>query len=165
MFRNVLKDRYLFHNRPRQELEVHCEAYRRGVATVLPVAAVWHQQGPSFRGAIATLRVEGIDLWHKIVEQGGATDEELAACGRAIWTMHAAGILHADLNMKNLLVRGNEAWVIDFDRGRVVSEVGKIHARDNFMRLKRSIVKHANLLDLDKILEAYVAAGGHSFRI
>ena len=158
--RNILRDKYLLHNRPRAELSVHREAYRLGVATVLPVAVVWKRTGPLFSGSIATLQVEATDLRRRMSEEGGVSPAELAACGRAIWSMHAAGIVHADLNTMNLLVRGDEAWVIDFDKSHIVTEVGRLHARDNFLRLRRSMLKHGVVLHFDSIVEAYEAAGG-----
>ncbi len=158
--KNLFRDKYLLHNRPRQEIELHREAYARGVHTVLPVGACWSRSGVFFRGSVATLKVDADDLYHKVKQGGGALPEELAACGRAIRSMHAAGVLHADLNMKNLLVHGSEAWVIDFDKGRIVSDVGNVHARANFLRLRRSMVNHANILMFDAIVEAYEAAGG-----
>lgn len=158
--KKLFRDKYVFHNRPRQEIELHREAYARGVHTVLPVGVCWSRSGVFFRGSIATLKVDADDLYYKVKKGNGATPEELAACGRAIRSMHAAGVLHADLNMKNLLVHGSEAWVIDFDKGRIVHDVGNVHARANFLRLRRSMIKHANILMFDTIVEAYEAAGG-----
>jgi tRNA A-37 threonylcarbamoyl transferase component Bud32 len=75
--------------------------------------------------------------------------------------MHAAGFVHADLQVKNLVVHDGAAWVIDFDRARIVSEVGRVHARQNFLRLRRSFQKRAlPIAYFDAIREGYQAAGG-----
>lgn len=160
-FGPLLRDRYFVINRPRQELDVHCEAYRRGVHTVLPVAAIWKRTGAVVRGSIATRKVDAEDLLALCGGSGRPAEDDLAACGRAIQSMHAAGVIHADLQLKNVLSRDGEAWIIDFDKAEVVSEVGLVHARQNFLRLYRSFQKH--LLPIgyfDAIRESYEAAGG-----
>jgi 3-deoxy-D-manno-octulosonic acid kinase len=162
----MLNDRYFLFNRPREELHLHRLAYTRGVHTVLPVGAMWTRSGAIVRGALATLKVEACDL-RALVESGERPAErDLAACGRAIRSMHAAGFVHADLQMKNILVGDGKAWVIDFDRARVVSDVGRLHARNNFLRLRRSFQKlDLPMLYFDAIRDAYEAAGGHSVGI
>jgi 3-deoxy-D-manno-octulosonic acid kinase len=162
-FGKFLDDRYLFANRPRHELEVHCEAWRRGVHTVLPVAATWQQSGPVVRGSIATLQVDADDLLALAERRDRPPEADLAACGRAICSLHAAGIIHGDLQIKNLLARNGEAWVIDFDKARIVSEVGGVHARENLLRLKRSFQKrNLPIAYFDAIRDAYEGAGGAS---
>lgn len=161
LFGGLLGDRYLLLNRPIQELTVHRRIYTLGVPTVLPVAAIWRRTGPIVRGSFATLEVDAEDLLAHLTRQDKPNGASLTACGRAIQAMHAVGILHADLQLKNLLVHGPEAWIIDFDKAQFVTEVGYVHARENFLRLKRSFQKHnIPLLYFDQIRESYVAAGG-----
>jgi len=61
--------------------------------------------------------------------------------------MHDAGIVHADLNLKNLLVRDAfdepEAFVIDFDRARLAGRLGLGERMRNLLRLDRSVLKWA----------------------
>ena len=161
MFGKVLGDRFIAVNRPRRELELHCEAYRRGVHTVLPVAAMWSRSGVVLRGSYATLRIDADDLLLLCTGQEKPSEADLAACGRAICSMHAAGVLHADLQIKNLLARAGHGWVIDFDKATLVSEVGLVHARQNFLRLKRSFQKRGIPIGyFDAIRESYEGAGG-----
>jgi 3-deoxy-D-manno-octulosonic acid kinase len=156
----ILSDRYFFMNRPLHELTMHREAYRRGVNTVLPVAAMWKRSGAVVRGSIATLKVDADDLLALCAGGNRPADADLAACGRAIQSMHEAGLIHADLQMKNVLARDGQGWVIDFDKAKFVSEVGLVHARQNFLRLKRSFQKHAIPIGyFDAVREAYEAAG------
>jgi tRNA A-37 threonylcarbamoyl transferase component Bud32 len=57
--------------------------------------------------------------------------------------MHAAGVAHPDLNLRNLLVgESGEVWVIDFDRARMVEGAVPRDRRDRDLeRLARSAAK------------------------
>jgi len=55
--------------------------------------------------------------------------------------MHEAGVWHADLHVKNVLVTGDGVTLIDFDRSRVLSTVPERGRRLNLFRFDRSVVK------------------------
>ncbi len=58
--------------------------------------------------------------------------------------LHDAGFDHADLNLKNVLVRGGEpptAVVLDLDRGRLEDTLPAGARRRNLVRLLRSFLK------------------------
>lgn len=67
------------------------------------------------------------------------------AAGRAVRRFHDAGGRHADLHVKNLLLReteqGMEVLVIDLDRTRIEREVAPRARFTEIMRLWRSLVK------------------------
>ena len=73
--------------------------------------------------------------------------DKAAAIAGAIADMHDAGILHADLNLKNVLVRNPfdapEAYVIDFDRAELTARPTLRQRLANLLRLDRSVVKWA----------------------
>jgi tRNA A-37 threonylcarbamoyl transferase component Bud32 len=88
------------------------------------------------------------------------------AVADAVARMHDAGILHADLNLRNLLVRETagapEVFVIDFDRARVHPELSLDERLGNLFRLDRSAQKWpatrraVGLLDRLRVLRAYL---------
>ena len=65
--------------------------------------------------------------------------------------MHRAGLYHADLNLKNILVqiteRGVNSYVIDLDRARVIKPLGSRMRIRNLVRLYRSLDKQGYLND------------------
>jgi serine/threonine protein kinase len=84
--------------------------------------------------------------------------------------MHRCGIIHRDLNLKNILVRSEggtaRGYIIDFDKSRLSpAEVPPPHAQNNLERLKRSINKldperrHISAADWELFLRAYGEAG------
>src|SRR5262249_8893971 len=76
--------------------------------------------------------------------------------GEAVRRLHDAGFDHADLNVKNVLLRESsgkvEAWIIDLDRGRLVETLDASARRRSLVRLLRSFAK------------THVLAGGVSAR-
>jgi tRNA A-37 threonylcarbamoyl transferase component Bud32 len=92
--------------------------------------------------------------------------EVTSAVVKAVASMHDAGIVHADLNLKNILLRTEgwpfRAWVIDFDKAAMVAEVDFQTRIDNLLRLERSFLKwpssrpFARVSDRLRFLKAYL---------
>ena len=61
--------------------------------------------------------------------------------GKCIRQFHDAGVWHADLNARNIMLDDNlQVFLIDFDRARFTP--GKeVNGQGNLKRLKRSLVK------------------------
>jgi hypothetical protein len=68
----------------------------------------------------------------------------MSAAGRLIRRAHDAGLIHPDLNLKNILVRSGaepEAVLLDLDRGRLVGELSGRARRRMLERFWRSARK------------------------
>jgi len=150
-FRHCSRDWFVtWPPRPFLELTVTHEARRRGVGTPEVVAALvacgW---GPFYRGWLVTRELEGArDLWScfQAEEFATSTTSLMGLVGRAVRLMHHVGVYHADLNMRNVLVRlGSnevEVFIIDFDKGRLFERpVPSSYRRRNLERLLRSVRK------------------------
>lgn len=167
----IWKDRFFGTGRLLENLEIPAEAIRRGVPTPEAVA-LFLVPGPPmlYRGWLAVEEIEdAADLWKKL-----EADEEIPValnlCGRAIRKMHDAGLDHPDLNIGNLLIRHDEAIVIDLDKARLAdSPVSLARRRANLARLDRSYVKHLQptadrrVRFMKGLIEAY-AAGDRELR-
>ena len=90
----------------------------------------------------------------------------LRQAGYSLRLMHAAGIEHADLNLRNILVLdgalGPEIFIIDFDKARLSEgAVPAVRARRNLRRLRRSVDKldrervRVRPQDWDELVDAY----------
>lgn len=158
--RHFIRDTYLFANRPLRELDAHRYAYDRGVPVPAPVGAMWEQHGALFRGAIASLEVPAEDLLAFLTKHRDPPEEALRACGRAIRALHSAGIVHGDLQVKNLLVTEDAAWVLDFDKARRAGRLNQAEAMSNLDRLRRSFLKRElDLRHFECIVEGYYEEG------
>ena len=117
---------------------------RRGLAVPIPLAAIYWRHAASYRAAILVERISNVQALARAL-----TRPHHGAVARAIFAMHNAGVWHADLNAYNILLDGrNQAWLIDFDRGRRRAITPRL--RDaNLLRLRRSLIKVAGTAGLD----------------
>ena len=137
--------------RPFRELAITEELRRRGLRTVEVYAAgVERICGPFYRGCLVTRELpDAKDLWAALQDPSVGPHRlgsVLKATAETLRVMHREGVYHADLNLKNILVRlkpdGVEGYVIDFDKAKLV--LGKLPpplARKNLDRLLRSALK------------------------
>lgn len=160
--------------RPFVELAVTVAARQRGLAAPEVLAAlVARGLGPWYRGWLVTRELKNVrDLWAELQRELPPETKQglLRRAGRSLHLMHARGIDHADLNLRNILVGHEgprpEIYIIDFDRARLFpGPVPAARARRNLRRLLRSV----NKLDPDRarlgpddwscLLDAYDSAG------
>jgi 3-deoxy-D-manno-octulosonic acid kinase len=150
VLRRINHGTYFVGNRALAELRVTEAAAQRGVRVPHVIAGVERRAGI---GYTATLLVRWIPEAHDLatwLDNAAPTDrlEVLRLAGNEIGKMHAAGIGHADLNLRNLVVasrdggEGREVYIIDFDRGRIYdADVPVTRRRRDLLRLARSVRK------------------------
>jgi len=139
--------------RPLHELEVTALLRDAGAPVPRPALAVGRRRfGPVTESAVATFYEEGTIDALAFLEAEVSPDEILrlaAAMGQAVRAFHDAGGRHADLHVKNLLVRKHgdrfEVIVIDLDKARVTPGLTPGERMAQIMRLFRSLVKHGLL--------------------
>ena len=154
--RHFMTKSYLFDNRPLHEIEVHCAAYRSGVAVPMPLGAYWERRGPIYRGAIAVARIEAVHLLDYLSRGGEGKEEALQRCGAALRQMHDAGFIHADLQIRNILMADEGPYIIDLDKARQRTRVSPSAREINLVRLRRSFKKnHVPLKHFDTIRAGY----------
>ncbi len=144
--------------RPFAEVALSEELRARGVDTPELVLAVV-RRGPSgaYRGAVVSRWVEGgkdlADSLAALAREGEPVDGPRVrtawrAVGAAVGRLHAAGVLHADLNARNLLLVSGEGAraeprvvVLDLDRSRRLASLSAGRRASNWARLERSLAK------------------------
>jgi len=154
---------YLFttvaRSRPFREFHILAALHQRGLPVPQPVAALCRHRGVISSGAIVTVRISsartladllpegidslciGLDLW--------------ASVGQCVRRFHDAGVWHADLNARNLLLDDEcRVFLIDFDRARYTP--GRpVRGEGNLKRLKRSLVKLWPVARLSELKSAW----------
>jgi 3-deoxy-D-manno-octulosonic acid kinase len=145
---SVLGERYAGPTRVIRELEVTAGLRAAGAPVPDPVLALARRRRPGFALAIAT--VHEADTMDALAFLRNAPEPErmeraAAAAGAAVRRFHDAGGRHADLHVKNLLLReteaGTEAIVIDLDRGRLAAPPTPRQRAAELGRLGRSLWK------------------------
>jgi len=88
-----------------------------------------------------TARIEGAQTLVDVLPEAKNSTELWADVGKCIRRFHDAGLWHADLNARNILLNSErQAYLIDFDRARFTPGK-KVDGQGNLNRLKRSLVK------------------------
>jgi len=126
-------------SRPFREFNVLASLHELGLPVPRPLAALCEHHGVISSGALMTARIAGAQTLADLLP--GATDTQWADVGKCIRRFHQAGVWHADLNARNILLDAQfRVFLIDFDRARVTP--GKaVNGDNNLARLKRSLVK------------------------
>lgn len=120
----VSRDRYLWlgegRTRAWRELKLLHALHGRGLPVPAPVAARYLRSGLGYTAELVTVRLPGSRSLAELWLSGDIDDEHWRVAGRCIGRFHAAGVQHADLNAHNVMLGGGgEAWLLDFDRGRL----------------------------------------------
>jgi 3-deoxy-D-manno-octulosonic acid kinase len=112
-----------------------------GLPAPAPVAAWYRKTCPvQYRAAIIVERLEDTTPLAELVPD--LDSQGWANVGATIRQFHEARVMHADLNCFNVLVRGGECFLIDFDKSRIMSErAGDGWKVANLERFSRSLVK------------------------
>lgn len=137
----LLGDRYLRSgNRALRELRVSEQARARGVHTPAVQAAAWYEHGVFRRFDLATSFIpDARDLAGALFDDNAARAAHLAAT--LLREMLAAGLVHRDLNLKNVLVARERAYVLDLDRAIMVERVSAAQREAMRARFMRSLDK------------------------
>lgn len=150
----ILAARFLGFARPVNELAVSKRLRDAGAPVPRPAFALARRTvGPLRSCAVATYFEEDTVDAAAFLEARPAPAQVLraaAAAGRAVRSFHDAGGRHADLHLKNLLLRelasGPVCIVVDLDKARAASDATPAERMAELMRLFRSLVKRG-LLD------------------
>ena len=139
----LINDQYLWLGEERTrsfcELRLLAQLRDRGLPVPPPIGAAYQRHGPFYRADLVTGYIDAPSFQTLMLSNQltGATWERV---GRVVRRFHDAGVYHADLNIRNMLVRADgQVFLLDFDRGRLRPQGG--WARQNLDRLERSIHK------------------------
>lgn len=135
---------YTAAGRPVRELRASRAALERGVRVPEPVA-------------VRATRVAGIFWRFTIVTREVAEARNLLAVAAALdpaekrtlservademRRLHEAGVYHADITLKNILLSGSDVYIIDLDKARMPGRPEERMAVENLSRLNRSVEK------------------------
>jgi 3-deoxy-D-manno-octulosonic acid kinase len=138
--------------RPLREARASGEVRRRGIPTPRVVGGAVYPGGPFYRADLVTEYVpDAVDLARLLFEEDHDAEERvdvLVGVGRLVARAAVAGVEHADLNARNVLIEtlpgGTIPLLLDLDRCRV--HPAGLRGEPDVMieRLSRSLRKHAH---------------------
>lgn len=151
---SLLGSLHLGSQRPLQEVAVTEAARTAGVPTLEVLGAVIERVAPGVsRFWLISREVQGArDLLEILRDEPiqQTRSRVLEAASHSVRALHDAGIRHADLNLKNILIGTDtdepRALVIDLDRSCLIgTPLGEADRLANLMRLLRSLRKQSHL--------------------
>ena len=153
MIGKIFKDFFCDGMRPVRELSV-CEAASRGGIKTTEIVAIVKNKvfGPLYKFRLVTKEItESIDLIELLLHSGEnrlfkQKKQIINELAKAVNDMHNVNIYHADLHLKNILVKsdpggGVQVYIIDLDKSKQYEKIGFQRKMKNILRLDRSVVK------------------------
>ena len=148
----ITRKRFLKSDKPRpfNELLLSVRFQQLDIHTPDVVAAVVYPSGLSYGGEVAREEIENaLDLADCLF---GKDDLEpmqratvLAAAGRLIGELHQEGVLHPDLNLKNILIQSPtdqpRAYILDIEKCEIASDLSGPQREAMLARFSRSAHK------------------------
>ena len=150
-FRNFTRSLYLFGSRSFRELTLTLEIRSCGIPTIQPIAAI-HRLilPPLYQAYLLSLEIpHSKDLIQYFQAIGPRPSREniplkrrtIRSAGLLLQRFHQSGFYHGDLQLKNILVAGDQLLLIDFDRSYRKRTLSLRERMKNLLRLNRSVEK------------------------
>jgi len=106
-----------------------------------PVAALVETHGLAYRGALISMLLAETSSFAEHIQAGQQDRQLWQSVGRCIRRFHDAGVMHADLNVNNILVADDgQVFLVDFDKSSR-RKAANNWKQANMDRLKRSLEK------------------------
>jgi len=143
------RDRYLFtgfdRSRPVAEVRMLAELTRQGLPVPRPVAGQCLRHGLTYTAVLLTRRIMPAYSLAELLQQNTEMEPDWLRTGRCIRRFHDAGVIHPDLNARNILFgehggRQGDIHLVDFDRA-FFRQGAKRLFRSNLQCLQRSLQK------------------------
>ncbi len=165
LFGKILRDYFWQRLRPLRELSI-CEIANKGHILTIEVVAIVTKNiiGPLYKYKLVSKEITNtIDLMELLLRSDknsllARKRQIISKVAKAVKEMHDAGIYHADLHLKNILVQSGEGgtsnvYIIDLDKSRQFEEIDLNKRRKNILRLDRSLEKfNRNASDREDLL-------------
>jgi 3-deoxy-D-manno-octulosonic acid kinase len=119
IFGKVFKDVFLDGSRPHRELFIMWRLREVGIKTAEPIASFTVNFGPFKRTYLITSYIQGGKDFLEVLENTNPSlkrREIFYQAGALIRKIHDLGVYHPDLQLKNFLLKGEDVYILDFDK-------------------------------------------------
>lgn len=142
---HLSRDRYVYAGleraRPIAEFHMLARLHKVGLPVPRPLAAQCTRAGLFYSGDLLTRRLLDVTPLADLPGLAQTKAEMWTATGACIRRFHDYGLVHADLNARNILVGSVlDVYLIDFDRALIRAGASKLFEA-NLKRLRRSLQK------------------------
>ncbi len=171
LLRVLNRNLYLMGARSLRELVLTEEIRSCGISTIQPIGAIHHRVLPPFYQAyLLSLEIpDAVDFVQFLQELGLPPSSDnlkkkrntIRSLGLLLQKFHTAGFFHRDLQLKNIVVKEGQPFLIDFDRSYRKPLLSRRERIENLLRLNRSAEKwkrsglHITRTDRWRLFKAY----------
>jgi 3-deoxy-D-manno-octulosonic acid kinase len=155
LLRAITRNFFVFGARSLRELVLTEEIRSCGIPTIPSIGAIHHRiLFPFYQAYFLSLEIpRAIDLIQFFNEIGSPPSPEnlslkrktIQSAGLLVRQFHQAGFFHGDLQLKNILITGDQLFLIDFDRSYRKPSLSIPERTKNLLRLNRSVEKWKRL--------------------
>lgn len=155
LLRAITGKLYFFGARSFRELALTEEIRSCGIPTIQPIGAIHYRIFyPLYHAYFLSLEVsQAADLIQYLRQFGTRCSRQtlpskrktIRSAGLLIRQFHQAGFFHGDLQLKNILIVGEQLLLIDFDRSYRKPKLSNREKMKNLLRLNRSVEKWRRL--------------------
>ena len=168
----LVRDSYWFKGedltRPFLEWRMLAKMADSGLRVPRPAAARYRRRGLFYKADIITVRIPDVVSLAQYIEQP-RDGEFWTELGAAIFSFHAAGVFHADMNAYNLQIDANDKlWMLVFDRGRLIQPgpwqqktLGRLHRSLRKIKMLDPLLNYSRM-EWELLLEGYFSASRSS---
>ncbi|MCB1581860.1 MAG: 3-deoxy-D-manno-octulosonic acid kinase [Marinicella sp.] len=143
LYAKLSKDHYLWtginNSRAFKEFKLLNKLQKLNLPCPKPVAALVRKKGLFYQNDLIMEHIGHEQTFAQTLNKESQLSDWILA-GKTIAQFHQAGVYHSDLNAHNILLRNDQAFLIDFDKGNI-RPPQKAWQLQNLSRLKRSIEK------------------------
>ncbi len=144
----IIRDHYVYsgedETRPFREWRLLDKLAANNMNVPRPAAARYVRRGPFYTADIITVRIPAVVSLSQYIKSEQRDEAFWHALGAAIWTFHAAGVYHADMNAYNIQIdKDGDVWMLDFDKSSL--KVPGAWQQQTLSRLHRSLQKIVGL--------------------
>lgn len=147
---SLLGDKYLGsdpdNSRAFREWRLLSQMYGLQLPVPKPVAASVSRHGSFHRADLVTKQIHDVKPLADYLLAGELSKTTWQDIGTCIRRFHDAGVYHADLNARNILLNpdSRDVYLIDFDKGSI-RYIGEAWKASNLARLQRSLNKFKSM--------------------
>jgi 3-deoxy-D-manno-octulosonic acid kinase len=124
--------------------------HQMGLPVPRPLAAQCAREGLFYSGDLITRRLMDVHPLADLPDIQQSDPAMWMATGACIRHFHDHGLVHADLNARNILISGDgSVYLIDFDRAQIRAGAQRLFEA-NLRRLKRSLQKFLETGELEQ---------------
>lgn len=153
--------RYFLYNRFLNEFNIHYYLWKNNFNITEPAAVIILKLKYFYEAYYLTVQLSNSVTLNEYLNNNSDSEILYNVLNQVKKLIFDFKVYHKDLQVKNILVRNNEIYIIDFDKSKFIYKFYKLYFLFNILRFIRSLTKN-KLLKNNKIVSDLLNKFGYS---